>query len=79
MFEIPIDEYLAIASVVLNVDVASILRTTDLGLADSALHAPFAGFGDMSSTRQIARKPVFSWSDSSRTIHLSMATNVRPC
>lgn len=46
MFKIPIDEYLAIASVVLDVDAVSILRTTDLGLAESALHAPFAGFGN---------------------------------
>ncbi len=40
-----IEDLLLIAEDLLGVPAAEIARTTDLGLADSALHAPFAGFG----------------------------------
>ena len=39
-------DYVAIAAEVTGLDVETILRFPWLGLADSALHAPAAGFGD---------------------------------
>jgi death-on-curing protein len=39
-------DYLAIAAAVTGLDVDTIIKVTDLNLADSALHAPAAGFGD---------------------------------
>jgi hypothetical protein len=43
---VDLDDYLAIAVEVTGLALDTILRTTDLNLADSALHAPAAGFGD---------------------------------
>ena len=40
-------DYLAIAEAVTGRDDKTILRVAQLGLADSALHAPGAGFGDV--------------------------------
>jgi death-on-curing protein len=40
-----IEDLLLIAEDLLGVPAEELARTTDLGLADSALHAPFAGFG----------------------------------
>jgi death on curing protein len=39
-------DYIAIAAAVTGLDVATLLKVTSLDLADSALHAPAAGFGD---------------------------------
>jgi death-on-curing protein len=39
-------DYLAIAAEVTALDTDTLLRVTKLGLADSALHAPAAGFGE---------------------------------
>ncbi len=39
-------DYLAIAAEVTGLDVATLSRVTQLNLADSALHAPAAGWGD---------------------------------
>ena len=39
-------DYLAIATEVTGLDLDTILKVTNLNLADSALHAPAAGFGD---------------------------------
>ena len=39
-------DYLAIATEVTGLDLETILKITNLNLADSALHAPAAGFGD---------------------------------
>jgi death-on-curing protein len=39
-------DYLAIAAEVAGLDADTLLRVTKLGLADSALHAPAAGFGE---------------------------------
>ena len=39
-------DYLAIAAEVTGLDETSVIRITDIGLADSALHAPAAGSGD---------------------------------
>ncbi len=39
-------DYLAIAASVTGLDVDTIIKATKLDLADSALHAPSAGFGD---------------------------------
>jgi death on curing protein len=43
---ISLNEFLAIAARLLVTDVAAVRHQADLGLADSALHAPQAGFGD---------------------------------
>ena len=39
-------DYLAIVAEVTGLDIEVVMKTTDLGLADSALHAPSAGFGE---------------------------------
>ena len=39
-------DYVAIAAEVTGLDVATVLKIANLDLADSALHAPAAGFGD---------------------------------
>jgi death on curing protein len=39
-------DYIAIAAAVTSLDVDTIMKVAELGLADSALHAPAAGFGD---------------------------------
>ena len=39
-------DYLAIAAEVTGLDAATVMKVTNLDLADSALHAPAAGFGD---------------------------------
>jgi death-on-curing protein len=39
-------DYLAIAEEVTGLDIHTLTRVTNLDLADSALHAPSAGFGD---------------------------------
>lgn len=43
---IDLADYLAIAAAVTGLDVEVVMGVADLGLADSALHAPAAGFGD---------------------------------
>jgi death-on-curing protein len=40
-------DYLAIAAEVTGLDVNTVTKVTNLNLADSALHAPAAGFGDV--------------------------------
>jgi len=39
-------DYLAIAAEVTGLDLTTVMKVTNLDLADSALHAPSAGFGD---------------------------------
>jgi death on curing protein len=39
-------DYLAVAVEVTGLSVETVARVTDLSLADSALHAPAAGFGE---------------------------------
>ena len=39
-------DYVAIATEITGFDAATVMKVADLGLADSALHAPAAGFGD---------------------------------
>ena len=41
-----LSDYLAIAVEVIGLSAATVVRVTKLDLADSALHAPAAGFGD---------------------------------
>lgn len=48
-------DYVAIASEVTGLDIETILRFPRLGLADSALHVPAAGFGDACPTATNAR------------------------
>ncbi len=45
MESLEIDDYLAIAAAVLEVDADTITRIANIPLAESALHAPFASFG----------------------------------
>lgn len=40
-----IADFLAIAQAVTGLDLDTVIKVTNLGLADSALHAPAAGFG----------------------------------
>ncbi|MGI8686871.1 MAG: type II toxin-antitoxin system death-on-curing family toxin [Acidimicrobiales bacterium] len=42
-----LSDYLAIAAEVTGLDVTTLMQVTRLSLADSALHAPAAGFGDV--------------------------------
>jgi death on curing protein len=39
-------DYVAIATEITGLDIRTVVRVTSLDLADSALHAPQAGFGD---------------------------------
>ena len=39
-------DYIAIAAEVTGLDITTVMKVTNLDLADSALHAPAAGFGD---------------------------------
>jgi death-on-curing protein len=43
---VDLTDYLAIAEEVTGLDVDTLLRVANLGLAESALHAPAAGFGE---------------------------------
>lgn len=45
MKQLDLEDYLVIATDVLAVDPTALTAATELGLADSALHAPFASFG----------------------------------
>ncbi len=50
-------DYIAISAEVTGLDLETVMKVADLGLADSALHAPAAGFGNddsiqSSSTRR---------------------------
>lgn len=47
MVYLKLDDVLAIACEVLGLEVDALLHVTDLGLADSALNRPSAGFGDI--------------------------------
>ena len=39
-------DYIAISAAVTGLDVETVMKVANLDLADSALHAPAAGFGD---------------------------------
>jgi death on curing protein len=54
--QLTIDDLVAIAALVLDLDQATMLQATKLGLLDSALHAPFAGYGDMDLYQETWRK-----------------------
>lgn len=41
-----LEDFIAIAQAVTGLDLQSVMNVTNLDLADSALHAPAAGFGD---------------------------------
>ncbi len=43
---VDLTDYVAIAAAVTGLDVATLMKVTSLDLADSALRAPAAGFGD---------------------------------
>ena len=52
-------DYLAIAQAVTGLEVKTLSQVTNLDLADSALHAPAAGFDDESSTRTSSTRPQY--------------------
>lgn len=49
-------DYVEIAALVTGLDLDTVLHVTDLGLADSALHAPAAGFADTELYPEFADK-----------------------
>lgn len=51
-----LDQYLAIAARVLDIDLRSLTAASRPNLADSALHAPAAGFGDVDLYPELAAK-----------------------
>jgi len=52
-----LDQWVHLAAEILNVDPATIRRAANLHLADSALHAPQAGFGDDDDYPDVVDKP----------------------
>lgn len=46
MEQLTIDDVIAIAALVLRLDQPAMVKVTKIGPLDSALHAPFAGYGD---------------------------------
>ena len=49
-------DYVAIAAEVTGLDVATVMKVANLDLADSALHAPAAGFGETEFYPDFVRK-----------------------
>lgn len=49
-------DYVAIAAEVTGLDVVTVMKVANLDLADSALHAPAAGFGDTEFYPHFAQK-----------------------
>jgi len=70
-------DYLAIAAEVTGLDIETIIKVTKLDLADSALHAPAAGFGETELYPDFVERPPCSWCGSSRTIRCRTATSGR--
>lgn len=59
---VTLDQWVHLAAEVLGVDPATIRRSADLNLADSALHAPAAGFGDQDTYPDLIDKAaVLCW------------------
>lgn len=59
---VTLDQWVHLAAEVLGVDPATIRRSADLDLADSALHAPAAGFGDQDTFPDLIDKAaVLCW------------------
>jgi len=57
-----IDEWVHLTAEVLEIDPATISRVANLALADSALHAPAAGFGDHDTYPDLLdRAAVLGW------------------
>ena len=49
-------DYIAIASEITGLDIATVMKIANLDLADSALHAPAAGFGETEFYPDFVRK-----------------------
>ncbi len=61
-------DYVAIAAEVTGLDMNTVMKVTNLDLADSALHAPAAGFGDTDFYRTSStRRPSWSCASSATT------------
>lgn len=68
-------DYIGIASEITGLDEAMVIKIANLDLADSALHAPLAGFEDEDFYRTSwTRQPCWS-SGWRRTIRCPMATS----
>jgi hypothetical protein len=70
-------DYLAIVAEVTGLDIEVVMKTTDLGLADSALHAPSAGFGERDFYPDFIDKAAVLAVRLVRTIRCPMATSGR--
>ena len=53
---VTLDEWVYLSAQILQVEAATIRRIADLHLADSALHAPAAGLGDIDAFPTLAEK-----------------------
>lgn len=71
-------DYVAIAAEVTGLKVDTLMRVAKLDLADSALHAPAAGFGDVEFYLTSWTRPQCSSSISPRTTRCRTATNAPP-
>ena len=71
-------DYLLIAEAVLGVPAELIADFNRIGLADSALAAPQAGFGGVEAYPDFETKPRCSAGISSRTTRCQMATSAAP-
>lgn len=56
-----LDQWVHLAAEILTVDPATIRRAANLHLADSALHAPQAGFGDDAYPDLVDKAAVLGW------------------
>ncbi len=74
--DLELADYLLIAERVLGPSAEVIANFNRIGLAESALAAPQAGFGDVEAyTRTLRRRPPSCAGTSSRTIHSRTATS----
>jgi hypothetical protein len=68
-------DYIAISVEVTGLDVETVMKVTNLDLADSALHAPSAGFGEPTSIRTSSTRLWRSSFDSPPTTRSRRATS----
>jgi death-on-curing protein len=73
-----LEDYLAIAAEVTGVDLVTLLNATNLDLADSALHAPAAGFGDQALYPDLSTSQRSSSCVWPRITRCRMATSAQP-
>ncbi|MGH9092219.1 MAG: hypothetical protein ACRDZR_12715, partial [Acidimicrobiales bacterium] len=74
-YYLDLTDYLAIVTEVTGLDAETAIRVTNLELADSALHAPRAGWGDTESLPRIRRE---SCRHRHPTLQVSLASHMGP-